>query len=99
LPYHVQISREDLSRLESLPHVSAGKLVDVLDEVVTYLENVADQVREENRLAPGSPYFLFEYVFVDGGHLHHLRFYVNDSHAAAGVLVVAFVDHTPGPSI
>jgi hypothetical protein len=84
LPYHVQIGREDLERLESFPHISAGKLAEVLDEVVACLANVADHVREEGRLGPGSPYFLFEFIFQDEGHLHQLLFYVNDSHAAAG---------------
>jgi hypothetical protein len=98
LPYHLQISREDLERLESFPHISAGKLADVLHDVESYLGNVADQVREDGRLGSGSPYFLFEYLFPDEGHLHHLLFYVNDSHAAAGLLVVAFVDHRLGSS-
>jgi hypothetical protein len=99
LAYHVQISREDLERLESFPYISAGKLADVLDEVQSYLGNVTDRVREDCRVGPGSPYFLFDYVFRDEGHGHQLLFYVDDSHATAGVLVVAFVDHRVGPSL
>jgi hypothetical protein len=76
-----------------------GKLGDVLEDVQSCLANVADQVREEGRLGPGSPYFLFEYIFQDEGYLHQLLFYVNDAHAAAGVLVVAFVDHRLGSSL
>jgi hypothetical protein len=98
LPYYVQIAREDLDRLESFPHVSAGKLADVLDEVRSHLGDVTDRVRDDCRVRPGSPYFLFDYVFQDEGHRHQLLFYVDDSHAAAGVLVVAFVDHRLAPS-
>jgi hypothetical protein len=99
VPYHVQISREDLDRLESAPHLSAGKLADVLDDVALVLAGVTDDFREERRVAPGSPFFLFDYHFLDGGHGHRLVFYVNDSHAAVGVLVVAYVEHELGPSV
>jgi hypothetical protein len=99
LPYHVQISREDLERLAAFPHLSEGKLTDVLEDVRDCLLNVTDQGREDRRVAPGSPYFLFDWIFQDEGHGHRLLFYVDDSHAAAGVLVVAFVDHELGPSL
>jgi hypothetical protein len=99
LPYHVQVTREDLDRLESFPHISAGKLVEILDDVWFCLANVTDQDRSDRRLGAGSPYFLFDWVFQDESYGHRLLFYVDDSHAAAGVLVVTFVDHQLGPAI
>jgi hypothetical protein len=90
------ISRQDLAHLEAAPHLSADKLAEVLETVEAYLSNVTDQFREERRLVLGSSYFLFDLTFRDGGYGHRLLFYVNDSHAAAGVLVVEFVDHELG---
>jgi hypothetical protein len=93
VPYYVQIARKDLEYLEGRPHVSPGKLADILDQVISLLENVEDSFREERRIRSGSPYLLLDFVFQDQGHTHQLLFYVDDSHAAAGVLIVAFVEH------
>ena len=92
MAYHVQIARQDLEYLESRPHISPAKLAEVLADIWDCLGNVTDEFRETGRLSPGSPHFLFDYIFLDGSHAHQLLFYVNDSHAAAGVLVIAFVD-------
>jgi hypothetical protein len=99
LPYYVQIAREHLEFLDSLPHTSAGKMADVLDDVGSYLASATDHFRNERRLKPGSPIFRFDFIFQDDGHLHQLFFYVNDFYAAAGVLVVVFVDHLLGSPI
>jgi hypothetical protein len=99
LAYYVQISRDDLARLEALPHLSVTKLADVLEAVTSILADASDQFREERRLGPGSPYFLFDYIFRDEGRFHQLLFYVNDAHAAAGVLVVAYLEHKVGPLV
>jgi hypothetical protein len=96
--YHVQIARAELELLESLAHVSSARLADVLDAVQEYLSDASDEFRAERRLALASPYFLFDYLFQDAGHSHQLLFYVDDSHAPAGILVVAFVDHKVAPS-
>jgi len=99
VPYYIQVPRKELERLEGLPHVSPGRLANVLEEVWSYLSNITDQFREDRRLGPGSSYFLLDFLFEDEGHGHQLLFYVNDSHAAAGVLVVVFVDHKFGRSL
>jgi hypothetical protein len=93
----VQITREDVARFDTFAHTSAAKLADILDEMLAHLANVTDGFREERRLGPGSPYFLFDYIFKDEGRLHQLLFYVDDASAAAGVLVVAHVEHKVGP--
>jgi hypothetical protein len=95
--YHIQLARKDLDYLAALPHVSPSKLGDILDQVLAVLENVDDRFREQRRFRAGDPCFLFDYVFQDEGHRHQLLFYVDDSHAAAGVLIVAFVDHKFSP--
>jgi hypothetical protein len=47
------------------------------------------------RLAQGSPFFLYDYIFRDDdgdGQLHHFRFVVSDAAASYGVLRVVYVD-------
>ena len=93
MPYHVQIHRQQLQHLEGITELSPARLADVLEEVLSYLSTASDQFRDERRVAPGSPYFLVDHHFLDGARAHALLFYVNDAHAAAGVLIIDYVEH------
>jgi hypothetical protein len=97
LAYYIQIEDRDQAYLDglSLSVEAKGRL----DIFVNYaIANVADSVRSDpaNRPFPNSPIFQLDFLILDSWgdrRLHKITFHVSDEHAAAGVLLIVFVDH------
>ena len=66
---------------------------DIERSIAATLEDCSDSFREEGRTSPGSACFQFTHFFPDEGRVLALRFVVDDSAAAMGVLQVAFADY------
>jgi hypothetical protein len=64
-----------------------------------FLRDHGDALRSDpsRRLAPGSPYFRFDYIFVDSGRIWHAKCIADDSAAAYGLLEIVDLNCKYGP--
>lgn len=97
MAYYIHIEDRDQAYLDglSLSDEAKGRLDDFIDYAIA---NVADAVRSDpaNRPFSNSPIFQLDFLILDSwgdGRLHKIAFHVSDEHAAAGVLLIVFVDH------
>jgi hypothetical protein len=62
--------------------------------LIAMAAEVPDAFRSDpaNRLAPGSPFYQFRWIFEDGGRYWTLFVVVDDSTAAYGVLRIVYAD-------
>ncbi|HZY89928.1 MAG TPA: hypothetical protein VFE78_34215 [Gemmataceae bacterium] len=97
MSYQVDVPDAERAYLDGLPlSPEAKQRVNRFIEQV--LADIPDTFRlnHENRLGPGSPYFLARYLLLDrwgDGHMHTLDFHVRDDMAKFGVLLIVFIDH------
>lgn len=97
MPYQVDISDAERVYLDGLPLSPEAK--ERLNRFVgQVIADMPDSFRldPENRLGPGSPYFLVQYLILDrwgDGHIHTIDFHVRDDMARFGVLLIVFIDH------
>ena len=97
MAYFVHLTDADRAYLDSLPlsDTAKARVEDFIDYAIA---NVDDEFRNDpaNRTQPDTRYFFREYFLFDkwgDRRYHRLFFVVNDQHAAAGVLLIVFVDH------
>ncbi len=97
MAYFVHIEGRDQAYLDGLPLSEEAKKR--LDDFIDYaIANVGDSVRNDpaNRPLANGRIFLLDFFILDSwgdGRFHRISFYVNDEHAAVGVLLIVFVDH------
>jgi hypothetical protein len=99
MPYDLQIDDATQAYLDNLPLSDAAK-ARVWDCIDYGIRNVSDAFRNDpaNRpYGPGSTYFFLRFILLDRDgdqQIHILDFTIDDAHASAGVLLLAFVDHS-----
>lgn len=97
MAYLVHFDEREQAYLDFLPLSAEAK--GRLDEFIDYaIANVMDSFRNDpaNRPRPDSHFFQIEFFIRDiwgDGLYHKVTFVVSEEHAAAGVLLVVFVDH------
>lgn len=101
MAFYVDFPQRDREYLQG--SLSAHAFERLMAQIAETLENCSAPFREERRLSPppgnGSPATLFElrHVLLDAEQIHVVRFVVNDSTAAYGVLKVIYVDIQSSP--
>jgi hypothetical protein len=99
MPFHLQITAEDRAYLDCLPF--SPRLLAGLERFIEEsLKNISDEDRNRSRCGSNSPFFHKQWVAVDffGDRRGHMvDFYINDSAASFGVLVLAFINHQATP--
>lgn len=97
MAYLVNLEEREQAYLDGLPLSEQAKAR--LDDFIDYaIANVKDSFRNDpaNRPRPDSHFFQIVFFIRDmwGDRLYHkVTFVVSDEHAAAGVLLIVFVDH------
>ncbi len=97
MSYFVHISDRDQAYLDGLPLSDTAK--ERVDDFIDYaIANVNDSFRNDsaNRPYPNDHFFQVEFLLLDSwgdGSYHRITFVISDEHAAAGVLLIVFVDH------
>jgi hypothetical protein len=84
--------------LRALTGLSREGRVTLLAGILGLLRDHGDEIRSEpaRRLASGSPYFRFDYIFSDADRLWRADGVADDSAAAYGVLQLLYLDCQPG---
>ena len=105
MPYFLQITDRDQAYLATLPLSDTAK--ESVEDFIHYgIAEVTDAFRSDpaNRTQPDTRYFYRDLVLFDASgdrKYHQIVFFINDEHAASGVLTIAFIDHhqylTTGP--
>ncbi len=99
MSYHLHITDEDRAYLDGLP-LSPRLLASLERFIEQSIRNVTDEDRARLRWGSSPPCFKTSWLAVDffgDRRAHVLDFYVNDTGAAFGVLVLVFVEHQAGP--
>jgi hypothetical protein len=97
LAYHIHIEDRDQAYLDGLALSEEAKKR--VDDCIDYaIANVSDSFRNDpaNRPFLNFAVFKLDFILLDfwgDGRVHKLTFHVSDEHAAAGVLLIVFVDH------
>jgi hypothetical protein len=97
LPYFVHITDADRAYLAGLPLSDTAK--EAVGDFIDYaIARVDDAFRNDpaNRTQPDARYFHRDLLLRDkwgDGQFHRVDFFVNDQHAANGVLIIVYVDH------
>lgn len=96
MAYFVHVEDRDQAYLDrlSLSEEAKRRLDDFIDYAIV---NVDDSFRNDpvNRPFPNASIFQLDFLILDSwgdGRFHKIAFYVNDEHAAVGVLLIVFVD-------
>jgi hypothetical protein len=84
--------------LQSLPGLTREGRLKLLAGTVGLLRDHADALRSDpsRRLAAGSPYFRFDYLFMNAGRLWRADCVAADSAAAYGVIELVYLDSQSG---
>jgi hypothetical protein len=93
--YHIEILDRDAAHLEGLREFSREGIIRIFEGYERDLSRASDQFREERRLSPGSLYFRYDLLLRGLDRTYQVRFFVDDSHAAVGVLRIVYVDVLP----
>ena len=97
MAYLVHITDADRAYLAGLPLSETAK--ERIEDFIDYgIAQVDDAVRNDptNRTQPDGRYLLRDLLLLDkwgDGQLHRILFVISDEHAAAGVLVIVYVEH------
>ena len=99
MAFLVHISDADRAYLDNLPlsERAKKKIDDFIDYAIAQVDD-AYRMDPPNRPQLGGSYFQRDLLLLDGNAsgqrtYHKVRFIIQDDHAAAGVLLVVFVDH------
>ena len=98
MAYTVRLSEPVRAYLRALDGLSREGRLKLLVGILGMLRDQGDVLRSDpsRRLATGSPYFRFDYVFSDAGRLWRADCVADDSAAAYGLLDLVYLDCQPG---
>ncbi len=96
--YTVRMSDPVRAYLGTLAGLTRKGRLSLLAGILGLLRDHSDVLRSDpsRRLAPGSPYFRFDYIFSDAGRLWRADCVAADSAAAYGLHELVYLDCQPG---
>jgi hypothetical protein len=96
--YSLRLAEPVWAYLRTLGGLTREGRLRLLAGVLGLLRDHGDVLRSDpsRRLASGSPYFRFDYVFSDAGRLWRVDCVADDSAAAYGLLGLVYLDCQPG---
>ena len=98
MAYTVRVSDPVRAYLGTLVGLTRKGRLRLVAGTIGLLRDHGDWLRAEpsRRLAPGSPYFRFDYLFADAGRFWRADCVGDDSAAAYGLLHLVYLDCQPG---
>ncbi len=98
MAYTVRMSYPVRTYLRTLTGLSRQGRLKLVAGVLGLLRDYGDVLRSDpsRRLASGSPYFRFDYIFSDAGRLWRADCVADDSAATYGLLSLVYLDCQPG---
>jgi hypothetical protein len=96
--YTVRMAAPVRAYLRTLDGLSREGRIRLLNGTLGLLRDHGDMLRSDpsRRLASGSPYLRFDYIFMDAGRLWRADGVADDSAAVYGLLELVYLDCQPG---